>query len=429
MACTLPRCRALHDRKVAAFTGERQRTKRSRVEGGCCAIRASTFGSIFVAARLRKRDSEGAVARAKSKSGRTKVDTTSALSVPVASQRFAGLLRMRDRLLKRIAQKKKELERTEQKLEVARVELSSILGPLWAQASELQAALQRAFAELLAPGRLSKRKRREVIALYRLLVSQGILDHADLDDRPAGVGAFEDDASPFADSGRGAPPAGGYSAPQPTADGKRESLRALFKRLAVALHPDRVQSEDEKRRMTEAMKEVTRAYEEGDLARLLEIEKQQAARGAVDVSRAAREGEERIGRLERLITELRAQLSALLKSLRELKHSEPYRMMQELERARRQGSDPVTQIAAEAEGELAELRAIRDHVTAFAAGKIDWQAFLAGPVMQRSATPEEDEPFAEVLDILESAAREGRRSRTRGKSRKRRKPADDSIPF
>ena len=43
---------------------------------------------------------------------------------------------------------------------------------------------------------------------------------------------------------------------------------------------------DEKTRRTEAMKEVTRAYESGDLARLLEIERRWSASAAVDSSDA-----------------------------------------------------------------------------------------------------------------------------------------------
>lgn len=59
----------------------------------------------------------------------------------------------------------------------------------------------------------------------------------------------------------------------PSATPGSSSLRGLFRRLAENLHPDKVQDHDGKAARTELMKEVTSAYRDGDLARLLEIER------------------------------------------------------------------------------------------------------------------------------------------------------------
>ncbi len=357
------------------------------------------------------------MARAKKSQNAGAIGATT-LAVPRASQRFAALLEVRDRLLKQIAQKKRELARAETKLEQARTEVLAILEPLWAKCADIQEAIHRAFATLLAPGRLSKRRRREVVSIYRSLVVQGILDRCDIDEARTEPEADSDDDMPPFTEPSAQPGAGGYSAPQPAADGTRESLRALFKRLAVALHPDRVQSEDEKQRLTEAMKEVTRAYEEGDLARLLEIERDQAWHGG---PRATAEENEKLGKLERLIAELKEQLSALFRALRALKRSEAFRMLQEFQRVRAHGGDPAAEISAELESELAELRAVREHVCAFAAGKMEWDVFVAGPATRRSRVREEEELFEELVEIFEAAPPK--------KRRKRRKTASDAIPF
>jgi len=50
-------------------------------------------------------------------------------------------------------------------------------------------------------------------------------------------------------------------------------MRDLFRRLATAIHPDKAQDADSQEERTEAMKEVTRAYRDGDLASLIELEK------------------------------------------------------------------------------------------------------------------------------------------------------------
>ncbi|HXK17794.1 MAG TPA: J domain-containing protein, partial [Polyangiaceae bacterium] len=82
---------------------------------------------------------------------------------------------------------------------------------------------------------------------------------------------------------------------------QQRSLRDIFRNLARAVHPDRAGHDGERARRTEVMKEVTRAYEEGDLARLIEIEStwhgQQAPTEAGDSEARCRE-------LERINREL-----------------------------------------------------------------------------------------------------------------------------
>ena len=65
----------------------------------------------------------------------------------------------------------------------------------------------------------------------------------------------------------------GVSARRPDDGAIGQSVRGVFRKLAEALHPDKVQAEEEKRWRTEVMKEITRAYQDGDLARLLELER------------------------------------------------------------------------------------------------------------------------------------------------------------
>lgn len=51
-----------------------------------------------------------------------------------------------------------------------------------------------------------------------------------------------------------------------------QSIRAVYRRLASALHPDRELDESERARKTALMQQVNQAYEKNDLSRLLELQ-------------------------------------------------------------------------------------------------------------------------------------------------------------
>lgn len=52
----------------------------------------------------------------------------------------------------------------------------------------------------------------------------------------------------------------------------RESMKDIYRKLAVMLHPDRETDEEEKKRKTEVMKKITAAYRDKNLTELLKIE-------------------------------------------------------------------------------------------------------------------------------------------------------------
>jgi hypothetical protein len=53
-----------------------------------------------------------------------------------------------------------------------------------------------------------------------------------------------------------------------------KSIREVYRKLSMALHPDREQDENERERKTELMKQTNAAYEKKDLLRLLELQLQ-----------------------------------------------------------------------------------------------------------------------------------------------------------
>ena len=296
------------------------------------------------------------------------------LSLGRPPERLAGLLRAQKQLLARIARKKKELARFDEQARSLANDLAAGVGPLVSACSALDEEIHGLFAKLLAPGRLAARSRKQVERLYRTLQNDGFLTSHDA------VGADDGDDWPGGqDDGDGAydepPPhaTGGFRAPRPGGKGPIESIRGIYRRLAKAIHPDKVQDEAERARRTEIMKDVTRAYGDGDLARLLEIERLWSV--SAEPATATDDLAQRCEAQERTNAELRAQLRGIDAKLRVARRS-PHG---DLVRHRRSGGDPVGDLIADARTEHDSLTGVRDHVLAFERGSLSLADFLAGP--------------------------------------------------
>jgi HAMP domain-containing protein len=359
--------------------------------------------------------------------------TDLALSEPV--QRLAGLRRERDRVLKEIGSKRRELERAVAKIEAARGEVTARMTPVMDQHQAVEEELHALFVELLAPGRLAKRKQRTVREIYLELHETGLIGPPRVEipkPRRAADGFFDDmfgkdawEDSSFHGRAHAGPRSGGYSANKPGAESKHQSLRSLFKRLVVALHPDRTQQEDERTRRTEAMKEVTQAYETGDLARLIELEAHWAA-GTL-TPEAPDDARRAVQALERTVAELKRQLRDVLDGLRETRRSEAYKLMKDLERQKKAGGDALAEAFEEARARLDEVCKVRDFVAAFRAGKLTWDQFVAGPEPSSGDELDDEALMRELLGMLRADIGGGRPA---GKRRRtRRQTIDDEIPF
>lgn len=333
-----------------------------------------------------------------------------------AGERLATLLKRRDRLLSDVRKKQAALRAATEEAASAAERIVEGTAPLIPKFDQLREELRTLFLVLLAPGRLAARTRKKVVEVHQALIDQGLIPEwgapvsadgdEDDDDEFEGApfdDAFDFDSPPFAnDDGAGPRVA---AAPQHGQAPGRDSLRTLFRRLVLALHPDRAQHDLDRARRTEAMKEATRAYEDGDLARLLELEKswQTGAR----ISAGPDDDGRRCAELEQTIRELNRQSRELSRDIREVKLHASEEML-----------DVPTQCVVQmAEDELAELTAIRDFVKDFSEGRMTLAEFMKGP-MRRDQSALELEAVLEELMMRADApprrrsnARAGRRGR------------------
>jgi hypothetical protein len=320
----------------------------------------------------------------------------SGLELHQAAARVQALLRERTRLVREAQKKQRQLEQLEQRISRDAQEMAANMPPLIERHRLLIAELNAALDELLVPSRLSKRARAQIIQIRRALELQGVLSPAD--DWTADAQGDDETDDPWQDrahhahrqqTGRREQSQRGSTAHAATGEvaGARQmgqqqrSLRDLFRNLARAIHPDKARHEAERVQRNEVMKQVTRAYEDGDLARLVELE------SAWNEKLAASESQQpdaRCRELERINRELLDQVRQLTRQMRDLKRDAQQAF---------QGASPA-ELVADAAQELDELEAICQLVREFGDGRI-----TLAELKRRTMPPP---PNREELELLEA---------------------------
>jgi len=329
----------------------------------------------------------------------------SGLRLHAEGDRLGALLKERDRLLSTIRTKKRSLGGAQDKARDGHTAMVEKLSPLVTRYEAVRAELRALFEQLLEPGRLSASAAKKVAGVRRTLERQGVLDAPD--PPPVDDADWESPGRP----GQSRPSPGARGASQndfsrrevdsaeQRGQGKdQESLRTVFRRLVAASHPDRASHEAERQERTAVMKQATQAYEQGDLARLLELEQAWQRREALPPSGSA---EARCRELETVIAELSAQAKQLQSELREAKRQLKSTLVDET----------VDEAFREAREEIEQLEVMRDFVLGFRDGKISLSRFVAGPT--RFEVEDDIDLEALLSEVLREQSRPTKRSNRR----------------
>jgi hypothetical protein len=379
-------------------------------------------------------------------------------------QKLAALTFEHGRLLKAIGAKQKDHARLDQDIRETARRLVEV-EPIRDEILTVERQIHRLFHQLLARKGQPRKVRRAIGLVYDMLQEQGVLspDEAMWDDPDAGLDdpPESDDGERFGEPrpgaaargedspGRREPPppgAGGFSARRPSDGEADQSLRGLFRRLALAVHPDRVSDDAEKVRRTEAMKEISRAYEERDLARLLHLERAWMGAGILDPHGTEDDALARkLAHLERMNHDLRVQLAELTQAIRKLRRSPAGQMHLDLRRAARETQrsaggrgevDLLSNLVSEARTALAGLRELLDFAISYRDGGLTLDAFMRGPGASKAKSGGDGSRNPrtragggrrENLDLFaEEAAKDSRRTSPRGRATER-GPTDDEV--
>jgi hypothetical protein len=256
--------------------------------------------------------------------------------------------------------------------------------------AELDAEIHALFAEILNTRKMGKQTQKNIQSLYRSLQMGGVISYKpieeeDDDDDEELDELFEDNDSQENHQRRRQFWEAEQDSESPTVARTDESrkIRQTFLRLAEIFHPDKVKDNETQMTHTEIMKEINKAYQDGDLARLLEIERKYEVGETID-NNSEDDLSRRCKNIEQHNQILKNQYEKLKQELRLAKNTPEGSMVADYKKAAKQGIDCIELMLETIQSQTKIVAEIRDFVQDFKDKKITIKEFLAGPESLRS---------------------------------------------
>ncbi|PPJ64202.1 molecular chaperone DnaJ [Cuspidothrix issatschenkoi] len=314
--------------------------------------------------------------------------------------KLAGLEKEHQSLLKQIKKKRTELNNFVEKMRSLATEVFHRVSPNMKTMAELDEEIHALFAEILTTRKLGKQTKKNIESLYRSLQMEGIISckPIDEDDNEELDELFEENEfqenhqrrHQFWEAERDSESPGGGRTDE------SRKVRQTFLRLAEIFHPDKVKDNETQMSHTEIMKEINKAYQEGDLARLLEIERQYEVGEAID-NNSEDDLSRRCKNIEQHNQILKTQYDKLKQELKLAKNTPEGSMVADYKKATKQGIDPIELMLETVQAQTKIVVEIRDFVKDFKDKKITIKEFLAGPESLRSMQEEMMEELMEKM--------------------------------
>lgn len=316
--------------------------------------------------------------------------------------RLEFLERDNQKLIGKIDKKRTELNNLIERMREISVEVSQRSAPIMQQLWELDLKMHTVFEEIFTGRKLGKQTRKNIEAVYANLQATGLIsphrrkqpeqperwdvnpnstDEADWEwNQQQSSFMFEDD-SPKLDRD------------------ELKKIRQIFLRLAEVFHPDKVNDPQTRKYHTEVMQEINQAYQSGDLAKLLAIEKKHQMGEIID-----RNNEDdllrRCARVEQENEILQSQFENLKLELRLTKKTQHGSMVTEYRKLSKAGYDPIGELIAQTELQVATVAEIYQFVLDFRDRRITIKDFMKGPAsFQVMSELEEEDLYLEFMSF------------------------------
>ena len=316
--------------------------------------------------------------------------STASLALSSIHIRLETLDKEHQWLLKQIKRKRTELNNFVEQMRSLATDIFNRCNPKFQKLVDIDREIHTLFHEILTLRKLGKQSRKDIEAIYYQLQIARIIspkpqNHSE-DQEPELDDPFEnnEEDGDFSDTHR-EEHSQYQEAPQDlefSSGSKSEAsrkIRQTFLSLAEIFHPDKVKDGETQIRYTEIMKEINKAYQEGDLARLLEIEQQYQVGKSID-SNSEDDLTRQCQRVEQQNEILSTQYEKLKQELRLVKNTPEGAIVSDCRKASKEGIDPIGSMAEQVETEIQTIAAIRDFVKDFREQKITIKEFVSGPV-------------------------------------------------
>jgi hypothetical protein len=320
--------------------------------------------------------------------------------------RKAALEERHQWLLKQIKRKRTELKNFVEQMRSVATEIFGRSAPAVEKMAEIDREIHGYFKDILTKRKLGKQTRKDIRSIYRSLQDAGLISYQ-LDDDEDDISLDDLFSTPDGEErdrefGSNRPPCDEFGEGEESRQRDRENnagdsrkIRQTFLRLAEIFHPDLVTDDDTRMNHTEIMKEINRAYKEGDLARLLEIERQHQVGESIDGSEDGLTRQCKI--LEQQNDLLATQYENLKRELRQVKRTPEGAMVSDYRKAKKHGFDLVSTMLKQVEASVKFGEEVRDFVRDFHQNKMTIQEFLRGPEVLRRKSMDMMEKLLEEL--------------------------------
>ena len=340
--------------------------------------------------------------------------TANSLALSSFHIRLEALEKEHQWLLKQIKKKRTEQKNFLEQMRSVATEIHSRCTPCFQKMASLDEEIHSIFDEILTKRKLGKQTRKNIEQVYRSLQVAGIIS---VKFNPSEGHTLEDffemeeEENNFSDSKNeesytyeGSEQQ--YQQAQPdfssaTRNSESKKIRQTFLRLAEIFHPDKVTDSDIQIHHTEIMKEINKAYQDGDLARLLEIERLHQVEESFSIN-SEDDLTRQCNKLEQHNEFLKNQYENLKGELRLAKNTNEGQMVSGYRKAVKEGIDPINQTVEQIESEIEVISSICNFIKDFRDKKITIKDFLAGPpVLQQRNQDIIDELFEEMFGEFE----------------------------
>ena len=334
---------------------------------------------------------------------------TTALAVSSLDTHHEALEKEYQWLVKQIKRKQTELKNFDEQMRSVAREIFERGNHNFNQLIALDTEIHTLFDEILTTRKLGKQTRKSIVGIYHNLQAMGIISpKANHEENEQEIeewfepNQYENDFHSSQSK---------HYAPDQKLEQKLEfaatnrtdesrKIRQAFIRLAEIFHPDKVASSEMESSYTEIMKQINQAYQEKDLAGLLEIERKHM-QGKSSQSNSQDNLSQKCSRQEAENELLKTQYVALKQELRQLKNSAEGVMVSDYRKAVRAGIDPIEQMLLQVKAEVKALVEIRNFVKDFHEQKMTIKEFLCGPVALRQMNGEiMEELLKQMLEEL-----------------------------
>lgn len=328
--------------------------------------------------------------------------TVTPLALSDLHLQLAGLEKEHQSLLKQIKKKRTELNNFVEKMRSLATEVFHRVSPNMQTMAELDAEIHALFAEILNTRKMGKQTQKNIQSLYRSLQMGGVISYKPIeeedDDDEELDELFEDNDSQENHQRRRQFWEAEQDSESPTVARTDESrkIRQTFLRLAEIFHPDKVKDNETQMTHTEIMKEINKAYQDGDLARLLEIERKYEVGETID-NNSEDDLSRRCKNIEQHNQILKNQYEKLKQELRLAKNTPEGSMVADYKKAAKQGVDCIELMLETMQAQTKIVVEIRDFVQDFKDKKITIKEFLAGPESLRSV---QEDMMEELLERM-----------------------------